>query len=105
MGRATPIAELAKSVVPVGNKAGIPAGDLTLHISLQDADHESWVMDIQGTAFQVGRGKLLTCWHVCETLRVAEREAYLYAKTRLKGELAQRPYPLAAQIEFHRSAD
>jgi S1-C subfamily serine protease len=57
-------------------------------------------MDIQGTAFQVGKGKLLTCWHVCETLRVREREAYFYAKTRLGDSEAQRPYPVAAQLSF-----
>ena len=59
-GRETPISRLARSIVPVGNKAGVPKGDLALHIAIQDPAHEDWVMDIQGTAFQVGRGKLYT---------------------------------------------
>jgi hypothetical protein len=100
LGRETPIAQLARSVVPVGNKTGVPQGDLTLHISIQDQAHESWVMDIQGTAFQVGRGKLLTCWHVCEALKVQQREAFLYAWTRLHDLPAQRPYLIAAQFNF-----
>ena len=47
-GRDTPISRLARSIVPVGNKAGVPKGDLALHIAIQDPVHEDWVMDIQG---------------------------------------------------------
>jgi len=74
-GRETAISRLARSVVPLGNKAGVPKGDLSLHYTIQDQAHEDWVMDIQGTGFQVGEGKLLTCWHVIEALRIKEREA------------------------------
>jgi len=39
-GRDTPISRLARSIVPVGNKAGVPKGDLALHIAIQDPAHE-----------------------------------------------------------------
>ena len=100
-GRVTPISRLAQSIVPVGNKAGVPKGDLALHITIQDPAHESWVLDIQGTAFQAGRGKLLTCWHVIEHLRFNEREAYIWANSRLNGVEAQRPYPFAAVLKYY----
>jgi Trypsin-like peptidase domain len=100
-GRVTPISRLAKSIVPVGNKAGVPKGDLSLHISIQDAAHEDWILDIQGTAFQAGRGKLLTCWHVVEQLRYREGEAYIWANSRMHGVEAQRPYPFAAAVKFY----
>lgn len=100
-GRVTPISRLARSIVPVGNKAGVPKGDLTLHITIQDPAHESWVLDIQGTAFQAGRGKLLTCWHVIEQLRFKEHEAYIWANSRLNGAEAQRSYPFAAVLKYY----
>jgi Trypsin-like peptidase domain len=100
-GRETNISRLGRSLVPVGNKeGGFPKGDPKLYITIQDPDHEAWVMDIQGTAFQVGEGKLLTCWHVIETLRLEQNEAYLYASSRLNGIEAQRPYPFAASFRF-----
>jgi S1-C subfamily serine protease len=100
-GRVTPISRLAQSIVPVGNKEGVPQGDLSLHIPIQDPAHEDWVLDIQGTAFQAGRGKLLTCWHVVEQLRFREREAYIWANSRLGGVEAQRPYPFAAALKYY----
>lgn len=99
-GRRTPLAKLAQSIVPIGNKEGVPRGDLTLSMTIQDPEHENWVMDIQGTAFQVGEGKLLTCWHVCEVLEVEQRRAYFYANTRIGEHEAQRPYPVAMQFNF-----
>jgi hypothetical protein len=100
-GRNTPISRLARSIVAVGNKeGGFPSVDLALNLPIQDPDHESWVMDIQGTAFQVGEGKLLTCRHVIEELRLEEREAYLYANSHIGTTEAIRPYPFAASIGF-----
>jgi len=92
---------LARSIVPVGNKAGVPAGDANLHIAIQDAGHEDQVLDIVGTAFQAGRGKLLTAWHVVDQLRWQEQEAYILANSRLGGVEAQRPYPFAAAMKFY----
>ena len=80
-GRRTPLARLSQSIVPVGNKESVPGGDLTLSMPIQDPAHEDWVMDIQGTAFQVGEAKLLTCWHVCEALQVQQRRAYYEGPT------------------------
>ncbi|MFY7837992.1 MAG: trypsin-like peptidase domain-containing protein [Novosphingobium sp.] len=100
-GRETPISRLARSVVPVGNKVSVPKGDMSLHVTLQDDAHEDLVMDIQGTAFQAGRGKLYTCWHVIEQLRLQEGEAYILANTRLGGIEAQRPYPFAAVMKYY----
>lgn len=100
-GRTTPISRLARSIVPVGNKAGVPTGDLTLSLPIQAPEHEQWLMDIEGTAFQVGRGKLMTCWHVAQALRFQEREAYVLANSRLRDVEAQRPYPLAAMMKFY----
>ncbi len=100
-GRSTPISRLARSIVPVGNKAGVPQGDPSLHITIQDPRHEDWVLDIRGTAFQAGRGKLYTCWHVVEQLRYREGEAFFWANTRLNGVEAQRPYGFAAAFKFY----
>ena len=99
-GRETPISKLAQSIVPVGNKAGVPTGDLSLSMTIQDPGHEDWVMDIQGTAFQAGRGKLVTCWHVVEALRYKEHEAFIYGHSRLEGVAAQRPYSFAAVMRY-----
>lgn len=99
-GRRTPLARLAQSIVPIGNKEGVPTGDLTLSMPIQDPEHENWVMDIQGTAFQVGHGKLLTCWHVCEVLEVEQGRAYYYANSRIGEYEAQRPYPVGGQFNF-----
>lgn len=100
-GRDTPISRLARSIVPVGNQASVPKGDASLHMAIQDEAHEHIGLDIQGTAFQAGRGKLYTCWHVIEALRFQEREAYLLANTRLNGVEAQRPYPFAAIVKYY----
>lgn len=100
-GRETPISKLARSIVPIGNKEGVPQGDPTLHITIQDSAHEDWVLDIQGTAFQVGKGKLYTCWHVVEQLRYQEGHAYFWANTRMNGVEAQRPYGFAAVLKYY----
>lgn len=97
----TPISRLARSIVPVGNKAGVPKGDFTLSLPIQAPEHQERLMDIEGTAFQVGKGKLMTCWHVAEALRLKEHEAYVLANSRIGGVEAQRPYPLVAVVKFY----
>jgi hypothetical protein len=57
--------------------------------------------DIQGTAFQVGKGKLYTCWHVVEQLHYREGHAYIWANTRMNGIEAQRPYGFAAVLKYY----
>ena len=100
-GRETTISRLARSIVPVGRKAGVPKGDLSLHVTIQDPIHEETLLDIQGTAFQAGRSKLYTCWHVVEQLRYREREAFILANTRMNGIEARRPYPFAAVLRYY----
>lgn len=99
-GRSTPISKLAESIVPIGNRPELPITDPEARISSTDPGFEDWIMEIQGTAFQVGRGKLLTCWHVCEALEVKERRAHIQANTSISGEPAKRYYPVAATFNF-----
>lgn len=100
-GRETPIARLARSLLPVGNKEGLPEGDLSLSMPIQAAEHEDWTMDIDGTAFQVGRGKLMTAWHVAEALDVVGGDAHIYGNSRLNGIEALRPYRITASMRFY----
>ncbi|EJT04970.1 peptidase S1 and S6, chymotrypsin/Hap [Rhizobium sp. CCGE 510] len=57
-------------------------------------------MDIQGTAFQCGSGKLLTCWHVCQALEVKNGHAYIQADTVFNGSPAKTYYPVTGYINF-----
>jgi hypothetical protein len=100
-GRKTPFSVLAKSLVPVGNHHDVaPAGSNDTTISSRDPAFENWIMDIQGTAFQVGNGKLLTCWHVVKALKIDEGKAYIQANTKFEGIPAKRFYPLTLAINF-----
>jgi hypothetical protein len=58
-------------------------------------------MDIEGTAFQVGRGKLMSCWHVAQALHTQQGEAYVYGHTSINRMEAQRPYPLVGAMKFY----
>lgn len=70
-------------------------------VALGDADYESFLMDIQGTAMQVGRGKLLTCWHVCQALKVKEGLAYIQSTTqRSDGAWVKGYWPIENQFSF-----
>jgi hypothetical protein len=101
MGRETAFSRLAQSIVPVGNHTNVrPPGDPTASISRSDPGFEDWIMDIVGTAFQVGDGKLLTCWHVIKELKVQERHAYLQANTRIGDTPAKRYYPILMAFNF-----
>jgi hypothetical protein len=78
-GRPTPISELSRSVLPVGNfPARLPSRSAGVMVALGEQGYENYLMDIQGTAFQVGRGKLLTCWHVLPSAR-CEKWARIYS--------------------------
>ncbi len=92
-GRQTPVSKLARSIVPVGNlpKDRVTGGPGTILATSREEGWEDQVMDIEGTAFQVGRGKLVTCWHVCEALQVKEGLAYLMA-TSLQGNMLKSTY-------------
>jgi hypothetical protein len=101
-GRQTPISELARSVLPVGNfPARMPSRDAGLMVALGEPDYEKYLMDIQGTAFQVGRGKLITCWHVCEALHVKEGHAYIQTTSqREDGAWLKGYWPIETQFSF-----
>jgi Trypsin-like peptidase domain len=98
-GRESAIARLAKSIVPVGNR-DIVLGSPDLFVSSNDPDFESHIMEIRGTAFQVGKGKLVTCWHVCEELEVANGRAHIQAHSRMHGRPAKRYYPVLMTMNF-----
>jgi hypothetical protein len=101
-GRPTPISRLARSVLPVGNfPARLPSREAGVVIALGEPGYEQYLMDIQGTAFQVGRGKLLTCWHVCQALQIKEGRAYVQATTpREDGAWLKGYWPISAQFSF-----
>jgi hypothetical protein len=99
-GRKTAITELARSVVPVGNfPQRLKRGEVR-KVQIGEPGFEAHLMDIVGTAFQVGRGKLLTCWHVCELLEVKEGLAYIQATTEQNGTIVKTYFPVAAKCNF-----
>ncbi|MET4332062.1 hypothetical protein ABIB80_007924 [Bradyrhizobium sp. i1.15.2] len=101
-GRQTPVATLARSVLPVGNFPGrLPSRDAGIMAALGEPDYEKYLMDIQGTAFQVGRGKLVTCWHVCEALKVKEGHSYIQTThQRADGVWVKGYWPVESQFSF-----
>lgn len=100
-GRQTPISELARSVLPVGNFPARLPSRAGVMVALGEQGYENYLMDIQGTAFQVGRGKLLTCWHVCEALLVTDGRAYIQTTSqRQDGAWLKGYWPLETQFSF-----
>lgn len=69
-------------------------------IRLGDTGYEDALMDIVGTAFKVGEGKFLTCWHVCQGLRVREGCAYLQTTEEKNGVWVKRYWPVGSQLNF-----
>jgi Trypsin-like peptidase domain len=100
-GRRMPISELARSIVPVGNfRVRLPSGESAVIKTSDEADFGNHIMDIQGTAFQVGRGKLLTCWHVCKALNIKEGFAYVQSTSERNGKVLKCYWPVGAQFSF-----
>jgi hypothetical protein len=101
-GRPTPVSALARSVLPVGNfPARLPSRSAGVMVALGEEGYENYLMDIQGTAFQVGRGKLLTCWHVCQALDVKDGRAYLQTTSqRQDGAWLKGYWPIETQFSF-----
>lgn len=100
-GRETPIARLAHSILPVGNfPMRLPSGDQAIIASSTDPQFEKYLMEIEGTAFQVGRGKLITCWHVCQALKVKEGFAYIQSTVRRDGVMLKGYWPIVRQFSF-----
>jgi hypothetical protein len=101
-GRPTPVSALARSVLPVGNfPTRLRPRDDGILVALGEPGYEQYLMDIQGTAFQVGQGKLLTCWHVCEALHIKEGCAYLQSTVQREDGIWLKGYwPIVTQFSF-----
>ena len=100
-GRTTLISKLAASVLPVGNfPQPLPSLNAGLQQELGDENYEDHLMDIQGTAFQVGQGKLLTCLHVCEALATSENRAYVQTTHFADGIWYKRYWPIVTTLGF-----
>jgi hypothetical protein len=101
-GRSTPVSALARSVLPVGNfPTRLRSRDDGILVALGEPGYEQYLMDIQGTAFQVGQGKLLTCWHVCEALHIKEGCAYLQSTVQREDGIWLKGYwPIVTQFSF-----
>lgn len=100
-GRATPLSQVARSLVAVGNHSNLSTpNNEHRYISSLDDGFEDWMMEIVGSAFQAGPGKLLTCWHVCDGLRVRERQAYVQARLLRDGDLVISHFPISAVMSF-----
>jgi len=99
-GRKTPISELSRSIVPVGNYSLDNIRKPLETTSNQDSDFENWILDIEGTAFQVGRGKLLTCRHVCKELKVKNGQAYMLSNSIVRGTQAKVSHAITTWIGF-----
>jgi hypothetical protein len=76
MGRASPAFLMGRSLVPLG-LFDRPLSSGSGFVALGDDAYERHLMEIVGTGIQVGRGKFLTCWHVCRDLPVTEGRAYI----------------------------
>ncbi|SFK75171.1 trypsin-like peptidase domain-containing protein [Caulobacter sp. UNC279MFTsu5.1] len=84
-GRKTRISELARSIIPVGSfDVAPPISEALTTVRAGTAEHETHLMNVVGTAFQAGRGKLLTCWHVCQALDVKGGNAYIETRSQLE---------------------
>lgn len=104
-GRNTPISRLSKSLVPVGNhdtmsKRQVLFGQREGVVTSDSEDFESDLLEIIGTAFQVGAGKLMTCWHVCSSLRISEGEAFFISNTTYNGMYAKRYHQITHAFSF-----
>lgn len=104
-GRETPAARVGRSLVPVGlysfelkpfDPAGTPAVDLT------EPDNEKYLMNIVGTAIQVGDGKLVTCTHVVEALFRHEQKLshYILARALREGMVYAVPYSIKISVPY-----
>jgi hypothetical protein len=100
-GRQTPISNLGKSLLAVGNfSTEVAPNELKRIATSKDTDFEKSIMGIEGTAFRAGRGKLLTCWHVCEPLLVKEGFAHVLISLPESGKLFNCYIPIHMKMNF-----
>jgi hypothetical protein len=100
-GRKNKISRLAESLLPIGNfPARLPSRENEILLASDNPDFEKGIMDIKGTAMQCGRGKLLTCWHVCQELAVPEGRSYVQTKFLAERAIYKIYWPLTVQFSF-----
>lgn len=63
-------------------------GDPLPQIGSDHPDFEKYLMEIIGTAIQVGEGKLVTCAHVIDAVNETERRGYLLARS-IEGNISK----------------
>lgn len=102
-GRKTILSAVGESIVPVGilpfkpipyPKSGFQA------ISIKDANAETFLMNIVGTAIQAGDGKLVTCAHVVEALINRKAKGYILARIIRDGLVVFVPYPIQMALRY-----
>lgn len=104
-GRETALSRAGLSLVAVGNLPYEPAktpkpGDPLPHIGSEDPEFEKYLMDIIGTAIQVGEGKLATCAHVVQAVIEGKKRGYLLARTLVKGALICTAWPFEKVLRY-----
>ena len=81
MGRASVVSEVGRSLLPIGvYDPSFPVSQYegtSKEITNKDADFETYLMNIVGTAIRTGTGKIVTCLHVVDD--IVERNAKGYA--------------------------
>jgi len=85
LGRQTVLYRAGLSLLPVGHVPYEPhappsPGDPLPGISSSDPDFEKYLIEIVGTAIQVGDGKLATCAHVVDAVNDGAKQRYLLTR-------------------------
>jgi len=101
-GRDTKISRVARSILPVGilpfTPVPPPSGGIP-GISINHPDAEKFLMNIVGTAIQVGAGKLVTCAHVAEILANQEK-SYVLSPTSINETVIFVPYRIVQALRY-----
>ncbi len=99
------LSRAGQSLVPVGHvpfepvKLPEPGGPLPA-VSSTDPDFEKYLLEIVGTAIQVGEGKLATCAHVIEAVNEEKRQGYLLTRTRSENTYAFIVWPFQKALRY-----
>lgn len=86
LGRKTVLYRAGRSLVPVGHMPYEPQappspGQPLPRISSSYPDFEKYLIEIVGTAIQVGEGKLATCAHVIDAVNGDAKQGYLLTRS------------------------
>lgn len=85
LGRETALSRAGLSLVAVGHLPFEPAklpepGEPLPQVSSEDPEFEKYLMEIVGTAIQVGEGKLATCAHVIQAISEEKKRGYMLSR-------------------------